>query len=53
MPAPDFFEIAAGRGIQARISGHDLLIGNHEFMMDSGVHNPAGGKVEVMAASLA
>lgn len=37
LPEPDSFEALTGRGIMAGISGHALLLGNRELMVEKGV----------------
>ncbi len=37
LPDPETFEAVPGRGIRARVDNHDLLLGNREFMEESGV----------------
>jgi len=36
LPSPESFEAVPGRGIRATVNGYHLLIGNREFMIESG-----------------
>ena len=41
LPAPEHFEAVPGRGVTARIGGHDVLVGTAAFLAETGV--PADG----------
>jgi Cu+-exporting ATPase len=49
LPPVESFEAITGRGISARVAGHDLLLGNHEFMQEKEV----AGEDEVEVAATA
>lgn len=37
IPQPDSFDALTGRGVMARIDGHDLLVGSDRLMADQGI----------------
>jgi len=51
LPAPEHFEAAPGRGVTARIDGHDVLVGTAAFLAAAGV--PADGPGDAAEATLA
>ncbi|OGQ98334.1 MAG: copper-translocating P-type ATPase [Deltaproteobacteria bacterium RIFOXYD12_FULL_55_16] len=52
LPEPVDFEAVIGRGIRAVVAGVAVLIGNREFMMESGVTPPDAG-TDAIAAGFA
>ncbi len=53
LPAVESFEAVTGRGIVARVGGHDLLLGNQELMRDREIVGEADQEVVATAARLA
>jgi len=51
LPAPEHFEAVPGRGVTARIGGHDVLVGTAAFLAETGV--PADGPAALAEAGLA
>jgi len=51
LPAPEHFEAVPGRGVTARIGGHDVLVGTAAFLAETGV--PADGPAAMAEAALA
>lgn len=50
---PELFEAIPGRGITARVSGHDLLLGNHELMVERAVKGLDKPETMTAAAEMA
>jgi P-type Cu+ transporter len=51
--APDSFEALTGRGIRARVSGRELLLGNRELMTEGKVKGMAPEAVDATVAAYA
>jgi P-type Cu+ transporter len=53
LPPVESFEAITGRGIVARVAGHDLLLGNQEFMQEKEVAGEDEAEVAATAERLA
>ena len=45
LPEPETFEAVAGRGVKARVNGHDVLVGTRLLMREAGVEIDREGDV--------
>lgn len=51
-PEPESFEAISGRGIRARVNGHDLLFGSRNFLEESSVREIEQAEISSAVASL-
>jgi Cu2+-exporting ATPase len=52
LPAPEDFAAVAGKGVRARVEGHEVLAGNGALLADAGIDaGPLAGHAAALAAS--